>query len=139
MLQTLVQMDKMEKLQRAFAKLSMLAGTTSSYITQMKAEDNESSSGLEEDVDYDKESEYDEGGPVSGTPSGAISDVKLATKCGMYIGVQSAPLALLMFLQNLATPAVTFTNLQNISTNPSFLLLVAIFSSHATTQISSRL
>ena len=139
MLWTLVWMDKMENLQHAFAKMGMLAGTTSSYITQMKAEDNKSSSGLEEDVDYDKESEYDEGGPASGTPSGAMSNVKLATKCGMYIDVQSAPLALLMFLQNLATPAVTFTNLQNISTNPSFLLLFAVFSLCATTRISSRL
>ena len=140
MLWTLVHLDKMETLQHAFSKMGMLAGTASSYIMQMKAEENESSLGFDKHVDYDEESEDDEGGPASGTLSGAMSDVKLATKCGMYI--YWCPICSScttgIFTES-RYPAVTFTNLQNISTNPSFHLSFAAFSSCTTTQISSHL
>lgn len=82
MLRTLVRMDKMATLRRTFAKMGMLAGTTSSYMAQMKAKDNESSP--DEAELHDEENEDDDGGPASGNPSGAMSDVKLASKCGIY-------------------------------------------------------
>jgi hypothetical protein len=84
MLQTLVRMDKMATLRRTFAKMGMLAGTTSSYMAQMKAKDSESSPDSDEAELHDEENDDDDGGPASGNPSGAMSDVKLASKCGMY-------------------------------------------------------
>jgi len=75
-------MDKMATLRRTFAKMGMLAGTTSSYMAQMKAKDNESRP--DEAELHDEENEDDDGGPASGNSSGAMSDVKLASKCGMY-------------------------------------------------------
>lgn len=62
MLRTLVRMDKMATLRRTFAKMGMLAGTTSSYMAQMKAKDNESS--LDEAELRDVENEDDDGGPA---------------------------------------------------------------------------
>ena len=41
MLQTLVQMDKMEALWRKLTKMGMLAGTTSSYLAQIKTKESE--------------------------------------------------------------------------------------------------
>ena len=41
MLRILVRMDKMAALQRKFAKMGMLVGTTASYMARMKAEDED--------------------------------------------------------------------------------------------------
>lgn len=92
MLRTLVRMDKMATLQRAFTKMGMLAGTTSSYVAQSKAKDDGGNSESDEaglHPDDDEENEDDDGGPASGSPSGAMSQVKLASKCGMYDEISS--------------------------------------------------
>ena len=84
MLQTLVRMDKMAALRRKFAKMGMLAGTTASYMAQMKAEDDKDS--IDEDelnVDHDFEADdNDDEEPMSGNPLDTMSDVKLASRCG---------------------------------------------------------
>ena len=128
-------MDKMATLQRAFTKMGMLARTTSSYVAQSKAKDNGGNSESDETglhPDDDEENEDDNGGPVSGSPSGAMSQVKLASKCGIPL------VFVLIFLQNLATLAI-FINLLNKFVNPSFCLLFAAFSSCTTTQTSKHL
>ena len=64
-------MDKMATLQRAFTKMGMLAGTTSSYVAQSKAKDNGGNSESDEaglHPDDDEENEDDDGGPASGSP-----------------------------------------------------------------------
>ena len=89
MLQTLVRMDKMAALRRKLFKMGMLAGTTTSYIAQMKAEpedsddskDNSSEDELLTDHE-ENEDDSDDERPISGNPSSAMSDVNLGLKCG---------------------------------------------------------
>jgi hypothetical protein len=87
MLQTLLRMDKMDALRRRFSEMGMLSGTTSSYMAKVSADDEEqSSSDPEAESSLGGENdEDDDGGPVSGNPSGAMSDIKLAAKSRMFI------------------------------------------------------
>jgi hypothetical protein len=89
MLRTLVRMDKMAAIRRTFSKMGMLAGTTASYMARHKTEDgkiedlddDETQSCLDED---NEDNEDNDGGPTAGSPSGAMSEVKLAAKSGMF-------------------------------------------------------
>lgn len=89
MLQTRVRMDKMAALRRKLFKMGMLAGTTTSYMAQMKAEpedsddskDNSSEDELLTDHE-ENEDDLDDERPISGNPSSVMSDVKLGSKCG---------------------------------------------------------
>ena len=84
MLQTLVQMDKMAALHRLFSKKGMLVGTTSSHMMRMKAGDISDEDEAEALVGHDGPDDDDEDdGAVSGSPSGVLSEVSLASKSGM--------------------------------------------------------
>jgi hypothetical protein len=88
MLQILSRMDKMAALRRKFTKMGLLVGTTSSFIARIETTEkqdefnNESRQHLGDDsIQVDDENE-DDGGPILGEPSGAMSDVKLAARYG---------------------------------------------------------
>lgn len=76
-------MDKMAALHHEFTQMGMLAGTTSSYMEQMKAKDKDAAAELPVDHNNGNDDD-DDGGPSSGTPSGALSEVKLAAKPGVF-------------------------------------------------------
>ena len=81
----------------------MLARTTSSYVAQSKAKDDRGNSesdeaGLHPDDDEENE-DGDDGGPASGSPSGAMSQVKLASKCGMYDEISSTRFCIDLFTE----------------------------------------
>ncbi|KIM36125.1 hypothetical protein M413DRAFT_31879 [Hebeloma cylindrosporum] len=113
MLRTLVRMDKMEALRRKLTKLGMLAGTTSSYMAQTKTEQSDidisDTDGELMPVMPPVDDEDDDGGPVSGIATDAMSDIKLAARSqpryprnlhqlAAYIHQPSFPLALQRFL-----------------------------------------
>jgi hypothetical protein len=84
-------MDKMAALQRKFIKMGLLAGTTSSFIARIEAkEDQDELHKHRDDSIHIVDENEDDEGPVMGEPSGALSDVKLATKCGELDSVFSA-------------------------------------------------
>lgn len=78
MLRTIVRLDKMTALWQIFGGQGMLVGTTSSYMAGMvqKGEGHLSES---DSIPMDEDDE-DDGGPVDGSPSNALSDVKLASR-----------------------------------------------------------
>ena len=87
MLQTLVQMDKMEALQHKLTKMGMLAGTTSSYLAQIKTKeskiDNTSDMETMSESHVDAvmvDDEDDDGGPILGSVTDVMSDIKLAAR-----------------------------------------------------------
>ena len=77
MLQTLLRMDKMHALHHRFSEMGMLSGTTSSFMAKVGADDEEqSSSDSEAECPLGSENdEDDDGGSVSGNPSGVLFDV----------------------------------------------------------------
>ena len=89
MLRILVQMDKMAALQHKFAKMGMLVGTTASYMARMKAEGEDI---IPEDDEFRDNGDDDEK-PMAGIPSDAMSDVKLASRCGMLYTRRYLPLS----------------------------------------------
>jgi hypothetical protein len=78
MLCTIVRLDKMTALWQIFDGQGMLVGTTSSYMAGMvqKGESDADSIPMDED-------DEDNGGPVDGSPSNVLSDVKLASQTRM--------------------------------------------------------
>jgi len=69
-----------------FSEMGMLSGTTSSYMAKVRADDEEQSSSDSEAESFlgGKNDEDNDGGPVSGNPSGAMSDIKLTAKSGTF-------------------------------------------------------
>ncbi|PPQ88480.1 hypothetical protein CVT25_012030, partial [Psilocybe cyanescens] len=132
MLQSLVQMDKMDVLQQHFTASGMMVGSTSSYMAQMKTGGSDNSlddndNGLQVHVDnrlqVDDDDDDDEG-PVAGDLTGALSDVILVSRpriqllttalesgylhylstLAAYIGQPQFPFALRQFLFSLDHP-----------------------------------
>ena len=108
MLQTLVRIDKMEALQHKFIKMRMLAGTTSSYMTQgwglrgqlwwlLRCGDCRESHA-------DADDENDDGGPVPGGPTGSMSDIKLAAKARKFNILLAQPLPIFYFHRAMLSP-----------------------------------
>ena len=112
MLQTLVQIDKMEALWRKFIKMRMLAGTTSSYMTQIKTKDEDSEGSFDDYSDAetasesraDADDENDDGGPVPGGPTGSMSDIKLAAKAHKFNILLAQPLPIFYFHRAMLSP-----------------------------------
>lgn len=83
MLQILVRMDKMAALHRIFSRLGMLTGSTSSYMVGLKPKGEGGFHSTEEmpvEIETEEDDEKDESGATPGSPSGALSDVKLAVR-----------------------------------------------------------
>ena len=104
MLQTLVQMDKMEALRRKLTKMGMLAGTISSYLAQIKTKESE----IDNTSDMETMSEShvdavtvddkdDDGGPIPGSVTDVMSDIKIVAISRMS-GILLACIFLLTFL-----------------------------------------
>ncbi len=89
MLRILVRMDKMAALRHKFAKMGMLVGTTASYMARMKAEGEDI---IPEDDEF-RDNGNDDKKPMAGIPSDAMSDVKLASRCGMLYTRRYLPLS----------------------------------------------
>ena len=81
MLRTILQLEKMATLCQIFAKWGMMVGTTASYMARMAQEEEGVPAPL--DMGGDEDEEYD-GGPIDGTPSNSLLDVKLAARIHMY-------------------------------------------------------
>lgn len=79
----------MAALRHKFAKMGMLVGTTASYMARMKAEDEDI---IPEDDEFHDNGDDDEK-PMAGIPSDAMSDVKLASRCGMLYTRHYLPLS----------------------------------------------
>lgn len=80
MLRTLVRMDKMEALRRKLTKMGMLVGTTSSYMAQIKTEENNIDNASDAEITSPVDDEDDDGGPIPGGAMDAMSDIKLAAR-----------------------------------------------------------
>ena len=88
MLRTLVRMDKMEALRRKLTKMGMLAGTTSSYLAQIKTKESEIDNTsdmvtMSEPCVDAVDDEDDDGGPIPGSMMDTMSDIKLAARSRM--------------------------------------------------------
>ena len=81
MLRTILRLEKMAALCQIFAKRGMMVGTTASYMARMAQEEE----GFPAPLDMEGDEEEDDGGPIDGTPSNSLSDVKLAARICMYL------------------------------------------------------
>ena len=87
MLCTILRLEKMGILQQIFNGRTMLRGTTSSYMAGMVQESEDvlsESSDANNTLVNDEDSDEEDGGPVDGSPSNSMSDVKLASRIRMY-------------------------------------------------------
>lgn len=88
MLCTILRLEKMAALHQIFKAQGMMAGTTASYMARMvQEEEEEVGPPLTTEDGQDDEDESDDGGPVDGTPSDSMSDIKLAARICMYMSI----------------------------------------------------
>jgi hypothetical protein len=92
MLQIILQMEKMAALHQIFSDCGMLAGTVSSYMAGVKADEERLLASGNTD---EKDEEDFDGSPVSGDQTSALSVVKLTSKFGMF---NTCLLALILIL-----------------------------------------
>jgi len=84
MLHTILRLEKMAALHQIFAKWGMMVGTTASYMARMPREEEEVPEVSDVEGSHGQDDE-DDGGPVDGTLSNSLSDIKLATRICMYL------------------------------------------------------
>ena len=85
MLRTLSRLEKLAFLHRKLTAQGLLTGTTSSFFESLKASEEQGASDDDEwQCNEGIDDENEDMGPAEGSPSGSLSDIKLASKCGKY-------------------------------------------------------
>jgi len=98
-------MDKMAALHRIFSCLGMLARSTSLYMAGLKTEDEGGFRSAEEvNAEIEEDEKKDESGATPGSPSGALSDVKLAVRHRMLYDYSLMLIRLTLFSHRVWLP-----------------------------------